>query len=62
MNLDMESGAEAPQSPAMRDCRAFLRGLEPREAFGVRRFTAAMGSWPPGQFKMEQVALPEGEG
>ena len=46
MNLDMESGAEGPQSPAMRDCRAFMRGLEPREASGVRRFTAALGSWP----------------
>jgi len=44
MNLDMESGAEAPQSPAMRDSRAFMRGLEPREALGVRRFTAALGS------------------
>ncbi len=35
MNLDMESGAHASQSPAMRDSRAFLRGLESRGASGV---------------------------
>ncbi len=41
MNLDMESGAEAPQS---KRSRGVVCSLEPREASGVRRFTAALGS------------------
>jgi len=42
MNLDMESGAEAPQS---KRSRGVVCGLEPREASGVRRFTGALASW-----------------
>ncbi len=44
MNIDIESGAESPQSPAMRDSCGVACGLEPREASGVRRSTAASGS------------------
>ncbi len=40
----MESGPEEPHSPAGAGLRAFERGLQSRHAFGVRRFTGAIGS------------------
>ena len=43
MSLDMESGAEAPALHTLRDVERVRRG----GAFGVRRFTGALGSCPP---------------
>ena len=40
MNLDRESGAEAHALHTLRDVERVRRG----EAFGVRRFTGALGS------------------
>lgn len=37
LKLGRESGAEDMQSPAKRDWREYLRGLELREASGLRR-------------------------
>ncbi len=44
MNLDMESGAQAHALSRNAGLRAFERGLQSRHAFGVRRFTGALGS------------------
>jgi len=41
MNSDIESGAEVPHSERW---RVYVRGPEPREASGVRRFTGALDS------------------
>ena len=47
MNLDRKSGAEAHALHTLRDVEGVRRG----EAFGVRRFTGALGSWAPSSSK-----------
>jgi len=54
MNLDTESGAEAPALHTLRDAERFRRG----EASGVRAVYRRFGFMFPEQFKKEKVSTP----